>query len=274
MDLLTFVLWYLSIPTVAIFVGGMVYKVMRYALMARILVPKPEFRWREIAIRKGSFWDIGFWHWIKELIAVFLRPIIWSLRVNVLDFVGGLLMLHILGVILILFLVGTHVGIWFNYVPYLKLGIIDLTPLILLIEKIWFFLCLAVKYSTKVVALSPWSIIVIAGNAYVLALCVLAAIAYKFVDHLIKVKRGIINIRPGDFAALLLLLAVVLTGFLTAFSPITTPIPVQRLLLGLHVLFGEIFFMTLPFTKFSHFLFGYWYGKIHELYDAYAKRGV
>jgi len=273
-DLLSFVLWYLSIPTVAIFVGGLVYKVMRYALLARIHVPKPEFRWREKAIKKGSFWDIGFWHWIKEIIMVFLRPIIWCARSNVLDLVGGLLFLHIFGIILILFLVGTHVAIWLNYMPYLKLGALSLVPAAVAIEKFWFGLCLAVKYSAGVEHLSPWGLLTYAGNAYMLALIVIAAITYKFVDHLVKVKRHIINIRPGDFAALLLLLAVVLSGFAAAFSPITTPITVQRFLLGLHVLFGEIFFMVLPFTKFSHFVFGYWYGKIHELYDTYAKRGV
>ncbi len=294
MDLLTFALRYLSIPTIAILIAGFTYKAVRYALFARVYTPKPEFRWRDIAIRKGSFWDIGFWHWIKELLAVFLRPIIWSVRVNVIDFVGGLALLHIIGVIPILFLMCTHVSIWLSYVPYLAIGPISLTPLIELIQKIWYFFCIPVGIPSftagdgvfKIFAtvtstpglqgtiwsyLSPLALII---NGDVLTILAIAAVVYKIVDHIIKVCKGIINIRPGDFAALILLLCILVTGYVALHAASTTPPEVMRTLIGLHVLFAEIFFMTLPFTKFSHFLFGYWYGKIHELYDAYAKRGV
>jgi hypothetical protein len=31
--------------------------------------------------------------------------------------------------------------------------------------------------------------------------------------------------------------------------------------------------MYIPFSKYWHFVFGYWYGKIHEWYDLDLKRG-
>ncbi len=289
MDLLTFVLRYLSVPTVAILIAGFTYKALRYALFARVYTPKPEFRWREIAIKKGSFWDIGFWHWIRELLAVFLRPIIWSVRVNIIDFVGGLALLHIIGVIPILFLMCTHVSIWLNYLPYISIGPINLTPLVEFIQKVWYFFCIPVGFGKEVVKVfstvashpsllgtiwSYLSAIPLVLNGDVLTILAIAAVIYKIVDHTIKVARGIINIRPGDYVALILLLCILVSGFVALHAPATLPPEMFRTLLGIHVLFAEIFFMTLPFTKFSHFLFGYWYGKIHELYDAYAKRGV
>ncbi|MFZ8855186.1 MAG: hypothetical protein ACO2OQ_03365, partial [Thermofilaceae archaeon] len=47
-----------------------------------------------------------------------------------------------------------------------------------------------------------------------------------------------------------------------------------RLVLGTHILLAEVLVAVLPFTKFWHFVFGYWYGKLHEWYDLKYRRGA
>ena len=290
MDLLDFALYYLGPVTVAILVGGMVYKFIRYVAFARVHTPKPEFRWREHVEKHSGIFDIGFWHWVKGTLEAFLRPIIWSIRANTADFVGGLLLLHIVGVLPILFLRTTHVAIWLNYLPFMTLGPINLTPLIEFLDKLAYKLSIPSAPTAGALSHSIWGPLGIAVSADVLTVLAIAAVVYKLIDHVVKGCRGIINIRPGDIAMLLLLLAVLTTGFIAMHLPDTvsftrtlTPFlsietiginTIQRLMLGLHVLFAEILLMVLPFSKFVHLLYGYWYGKLHEIYDAYAKRGV
>ena len=64
MDLLEFAVRYLGVVTVAVLVGGMVYKFIRYVALARVHTPKPEFRWVEHIERHAGIFNIGFWHWI------------------------------------------------------------------------------------------------------------------------------------------------------------------------------------------------------------------
>ena len=290
MDLLEFTLYYLGPVTVAVLVGGMVYKFIRYVALARVHTPKPEFRWREHVEKHAGIFNIGFWHWVKGILEAFLRPIIWSIRVNIVDFIGGLLLLHIVGVLPILFLRTTHVAIWLSYIPFMSLGALNLTPLIELLSRLAYRLSIPGAPIAAALKHSLWGPLGVVLCADVLTILAVGAVVYKLIDHVAKACRGIINIRPGDIAMLLLLLAVLLTGFTALHLPDTvsftktlTPYlaietvgvnSIQRLGLGLHVLFAEILVMALPFSKFSHILYGYWYGKLHEVYDAYAKRGV
>ncbi len=290
MDLLDFALYYLGPVTVGILVGGLVYKFIRYVALARVHTPKPEFRWREHIEKHAGIFNIGFWYWIKGILEAFLRPIIWSIRAHIVDFIGGLLLLHIIGVLPILFLRTTHVAIWLSYLPFATLGPLNLTPAVIWLSKLAYKLSIPGAPSSWVLAHSIWGPAGIFLCADVLTILAIGAVMYKLIDHVIKACRGIINIRPGDIAMLLLLLAVLTTGFIALHLPDTVNITktltpflsveivgintIQRLVLGLHVMFAEILLMVLPFSKFAHLLYGYWYGKLHEVYDAYAKRGV
>jgi hypothetical protein len=44
--------------------------------------------------------------------------------------------------------------------------------------------------------------------------------------------------------------------------------------LGLHIASAVAFVAVWPFTKYFHFLWGFWYGKLHEWYDLALKRGA
>jgi hypothetical protein len=63
-------------------------------------------------------------------------------------------------------------------------------------------------------------------------------------------------------------------SFTEGFLGLYTDFDTYRLWLGLHVLFAELLLAWLPFSKYWHFVFGYWYGKLHEYWDTRVQRGA
>ena len=121
----------LFLPTVVIFLFGLAYKILRFIFHAKFIVPKPEYRWREEFEKHGLLAFIIYF--IKELIMVFLRPIIWLIRRGPHELIAGLGLLHLVGVIPILLLLSQHITIWLVYVP---------NAIRFAISGLWYFLSL------------------------------------------------------------------------------------------------------------------------------------
>ncbi len=241
----------------AVFTFGVTYRLARFLFFWR-RVPKASPRSRSSGDR------------IKGLITTFLHPIIGGLKKNPPDAIAGLLALHILGVIPLIFLMDHHIAAFDNLLP--KIGPLRyslLKPL-----SVPLSLSDSILRVQKGLALHTiWGPLVVILNGDVLAVMVLIGTGYKIGAWFVERARGAKNKRIGDLIALLLIVAIVTTGFLAAHH-LLPDVWDYRLVLGLHILLAELLLMVLPFTKFWHFVFGYWYGKLHEWYELKIVKGV
>lgn len=268
MDVLDFAVYVWFIPSVVIFAMGLTYRIFKFIFYRRVYEAKPPFRWREYVERYGAVVGYGFWHWLKELILVFIRPIWWTIRKEFQDFVFGLAFVHIIGIIPILLILGQHISIWVYYFR-------DIVPFAEPIVNLWYLLSTPLSMVSGFTHMPGiWGIATTLLNGDLLALLAIAGTCYKLGDHIVRLCRHIIHMRAGDFIALILVLCILVTGYLAARHLGYPNMEIYRLVLGLHVLFAELLLMFLPFTKFFHLIFGFWYGKIHEFYDMAIKRGV
>ena len=261
MDIFELAIYILPPYVVALFAFGVAYRVSRYIFMFR----RVPVRRRQ---RPASKLLVG-------LVKTFLDPLIIAARMRKSDFIGGLMLLHILGVIPLIFLLGQHVAMfsyWFP--PYSVLRPFSIpssatspaltltAPLKPASEMSWTFVE------------SVWGPLTVILNGDLLAVLAMLGVSYKIGDKLWRASRRVGHVRLGDFAALLLLLAILVTGFLATHHLPSGDIVTYRLVLGTHILLAEVLVAVLPFTKFWHFVFGYWYGKLHEWYDLKYRRGA
>ncbi len=239
-----------------VFVFGVVYRLFRFLVFWRKVV-KAEARSRGAGKRIAGFFK------------TFLDPIIEAFKNQPLEGLVGLLALHLIGLIPLIFLMDQHIESFNEILP--KIGGLSygvLAPLSVplgLTEAVT-----AVQQGLTIT--SSWGPLIIVLNGDVLATLALIAIGYKIGVKLMERGRGIQHIRIGDFLALILLAGIILFGFIAAHhlwsgSGYWTA-------LGIHILLAEILLMALPFTKFWHFVFGYWYGKLHEWYDLRVTKGA
>ncbi|ABU82544.1 hypothetical protein [Ignicoccus hospitalis] len=261
-DLFNFAVYYLLIPSVFVFSAGFTYRIVKMILNARIG-----------PAQKGhnSFPEL-----VKGLIMTFIRPILFSAKTRPDDFVTGLVFLHIIGVIPLLFLMGEHIAFWVYYVP----GYINLWPF-----NVPLSMTTAVLTVTSPITPSSnmafafvntiWGPLTVVLNGDLMALLVLIAIGYKCALRLTEIvlKHNHTPARIGDFVAYALLFLIVFFGYAAARHWPSSDVVTYRNVLGLHVLFAELLLMYIPFSKYWHFVFGYWYGKLHEWYDLDVKRG-
>ncbi len=219
---------------------------------------------------------------VKAFIMTFLEPIIHSIKKHPHDFTFGLVLLHVLGVLPIIFLLAQHVIIWASYFPPYWI-----------VAQLGLWIPESVTSSTLTVTApvppvsemtyrfvnSIWGPLTIILNGDVLAVLAILGVGGKIGMKIVEKIRGNRNVRIGDLIDYILLLGLLTTGFLAARHAfmehgIYTSVVTYKLLLGLHVLFAELLLMWLPFSKFWHFVFGYWYGKLHEFWDARVQKGV
>ena len=104
MGLYEFAVYDMFLPTVALFSFGMVYRLSRYLLLYK-RTAQPE--WRRTSIL----------HKIYLLIDAFLHAIVAAVKRSKVTFVTGMLFLHLLGVIPLIFLLSHHIAWWSYYFP-------------------------------------------------------------------------------------------------------------------------------------------------------------
>ncbi len=262
MDLLDFAIYVAPPYVVGIFAFGATYRLLKYLLFWK-RAPRPERRKR------------GAGHLAKELVMTFLDPIIQSIKRKPHDFITGLVMLHILGVIPLIFLLSQHIAFfayWFP--PYALLepfaiplsattgALSAVSPIKPVSEMQWGFVN------------TIWGPLTIILNGDVLAILAILGVSYKLGDKIVRRAQGLHHVRLGDFFDLTLLLLILVFGFLAAHHLPSGDIVTYRLMLGIHIILAEALVALLPFTKFWHFVFSFWFGKLHEWYDLKYTRGV
>lgn len=245
-----------------VFVIGTTYKLARFVSL------------RAPGVSRSRPRERGFKFKIISLIKTFVDPIILSLKYNPLDFVFGLLLLHLLGTIPLLFLLGQHIS-FFQY--YFKLyGI--LWPLALPISPsspATVSFELPFPFSSSQPTGTIWGPLTVILNGDVFSVSITVAIAYKLADKIHAYRKGVRSVRPWDITSLFLLLGIVWTGFFAAHHLVGLPGTIQyRNMLGLHILLADLLLLSIPFTNMWHITFSYIYGKLHEYWDLRLRKGV
>ena len=261
-DIFNFAVYYLLVPSLFIFSAGATYRIVKLIINAKI--PKAQ---------KG---ENGWGEMIKGLIMTFLRPIIFSAVAKPDDFIAGILLLHMVGVIPVLFLLSQHITWWSYYLPaYKALWIFNVPESITTSVLTVTSSVVPASQMSYTFVNTIWGPLVVILNGDLLSILVLIAIGYKCAVRLTEIlmKHSHTPKRYGDFIAYLLLFLIVFFGYAAARHWPSPNVAVYRNVLGLHVLFAELLFMYIPFSKYWHFVFGYWYGKLHEWYDNDIKRG-
>jgi len=257
-DLLVFSINYMFPFALTVFVLGATYKISRFIILKTKTTRAP---------RRGR----GAKTNLIGLIRTFLDPIIISLKENPIDFIFGLLLLHIIGTIPLLFLLGGHVA-FFSY--YFKQYSI-LWPLALPISPLTssqIIVSLTLPVEKTITLENVWGALNIVLNGDVLMISVIAALGYKLIDKIYEWRRGVTCIRPWDITSIILLFLIVVTGALAAhhvFESIN-----YRTVLGFHILLADLLLLSVPFTNMWHITFSYIYGKLHEFWDLRYRKGV
>ena len=246
----------------AIFAFGVVYRIGRMFALWKRPIKAPR------RARGGGYL-------VKTFIETFIDPIIFSLKKKPHDFTFGLLLLHLLGVLPIIFLLGEHVVVWSYYFPpywlvakwglWIPESIISgtltvTTPVPPVGEMSYMFVS------------NIWGPLNIILNGDLLAILALIGVGGKIGMKLLEAAKREKNVRLGDIIDYALLLGILLAGYLAA--RFRGDVIIYRELLALHVLFAELLLAWLPFSKYWHFVFGYWYGKLHEWWDTRYQRGA
>jgi len=254
-ELLEFALWYIFPTAIFIFIAGATYRLLRYVFLFRRGV---YIHRRTSAGRK-----------VSGLIWTFLRSSVFSVRWNAPEVVGGLIALHVLGLILLVFLLAHHVA----YLSYLFPPYGILWPLALPLNPISSYLAYTTPQGVVAEVGSIWGPLTIILNGDVLTAMALIGIVYKMVEKIYHKLRGAPHVRWGDLIIWPLLFTIVITGLL-ATHHVFPAIETYRFILGLHIASAALFLALMPFTKLFHFVWNFWYGKLHEWYDLVVKRGA
>lgn len=262
MTLYEFAVYDMMLPTIFIFVLGMAYRLSRYLFFYR-RTPQPD--WRRTSIS----------HKVIALIETFIFPIWASIKNAKINFVTGIFLLHLLGVIPLLFLLSHHIAWWSYYFPPYSL----LWPLAIPTSATSSALTVTSPVSPTTgmswnFVNTVWGPLTLILNGDLLTILAIVGTAFKLFEKFPKrFKEGLSRVRIGDFTALILLLVILVSGYMATHHLPSSDIATYKLSLGIHILSSEILVMILPFTKFFHFVFGYWYGKLHEAYDMW-RRGL
>ncbi|UXD21138.1 hypothetical protein IPA_00500 [Ignicoccus pacificus DSM 13166] len=260
--MLGFALYYMLVPSVFVFAAGASYRIVRMLATARF-PPAQRRPWSWIEAIKGIIW-------------VFLRPIVFVGKTRTDDLIVGLILLHVVGVIPVLFLLAQHMSWWVYYFPPYKYLWIFAVPLSIT-SSVLTVTATVVPTTTMshVFVDTIWGPLTAILNGDLLAIFVMVAIGYKCALRLVELitKHSHTPRRLGDFIAYALLFGIIFSGYVAARHRPSPDVATYMNVLGLHVLLAEILLMYIPFSKYWHFVFGYWYGKLHEWYDTDLKRG-
>ncbi|QOJ78072.1 hypothetical protein IG193_04570 [Infirmifilum lucidum] len=262
MDLLDFAIYVAPPLVVAIFLFGVGYRIGRYIFFWR---RKPSALRRQRPLLKLF---IG-------LIKTFLDPLIQGFKYRKGDFLGGLVALHILGVIPLIFLLGQHVAMFSYWIPfYLALRPLAIPSSITSSSLTALANVVPSSDMSWTFVNTVWGPLTVILNGDLLAILAIIGVSYKIGDKIVRLVHKLGNARIGDWYALVLLLAILVSGFMATHHLPSGETGTYRTVLGIHILLAELLVATLPFTKFWHFVFGYWYGKLHEWYDLKYNRGA
>ncbi len=264
-DIYSFAVYRFFWIALAIFVFGSIYRIAKLVL-----------RWRRVVKAEPRRRGVGAM--IVGLIRTFLDPIIFSIKTKPYDFIAGMLALHLLGVIPLIFLLAQHVVFFAYWIPIY--GVVAKWGL-------WIPLSMTTSTLEITTPIYPpstsftntiWGPLVVILNGDVLAILAILAVAFKLGVKIIEQAHGLQHVRWSDYFSLGLLLFILLTGYMAArhhtLSAETMDVATYRTILGLHILAAEVLLAITPFSKYWHFVFGYWYGKFHEWYDVRVQKGL
>jgi uncharacterized membrane protein len=256
MDLYQLAVFVLFPLALYIFAFGAAYRVLRYIFLYEKGVYVPRSR--------------GAGHAIKELIMTFLRPVKFASRTNPVEAFAGLVALHFVGLIPLVFLLAHHIAYLEYLIPFYGV----LRPLAIPISSTTGAIQVTTPTGYVQHVESIWGPLTIVLNGDVLTIFALIGIVYKTTEKLVdKLWHKSKKVRIGDLLIWPLLLAIVVTGWL-ATHHYPPGVDAYRFVLGFHIASAAVFVAVWPFTKYFHFLWGYWYGKLHEWYDLALKRGA
>ena len=200
----------------------------------------------------------------------------WSSKTMKREIAGGLVALH-LALILVVLLLAQHIVYIEQYIPFFSV----LWPLAIPLSPTTGTLTVTAPFTPTQVGMSDvfvntiWGPLTVILNGEVLTIIGMLGVGYKIGEkiYLAVVERAKFA-RIGDLWIYGVLVFVIVTGLLAAFHLPSEDVATYRDVLGLHILSGELLLMTFPFTKYFHAVWGFWYGKLHEWYDLYIKRGT
>ncbi len=265
-DIYSFAVYVFFPAAIVVFFSGLLYEGLRLfmALQRKRWLP-------ELEVSRGRLLLLflrGYYHAVVD-------PVARAVRRRRKDILLGMLALHFLGVIPLVFLHANHVAFYAWYFkPYSLLwplaippssttgSLVVLAPVEPVSQFLWTFHD------------SIWGPLTIVLNGDVVLTLATLAVAFKVGEKLVGLARG--ETRPSDLLMMLLLLAILVTGFLAAShkdpSGATVNIVEYRTILGIHIMLAGLFLALLPFTKFKHF-FTMWLGKAIEAVENEVVRG-
>ncbi|KSW11626.1 hypothetical protein CF15_02005 [Pyrodictium occultum] len=261
-DIYSFAVYYFFWVALLVFSFGAAYRIVKQILFWRRVV-KAESRNRGIGAR------------IIGLIRTFIDPIIFSIKKKPHDFLAGLVALHLLGVLPLIFLLAHHVAFFSYWFPWYKRLVAD-TGLWIPLSATTSTLTVTSPVKVEFVN-SIWGPLTAILNGDVLAILAIIGVTFKIGMKIAEQATGLRHVRWSDYFSLGLLLFILLTGYAAArhsTGASIVDVGMYRTILGLHILGAELLLMLIPFSKFWHFVYGYWYGKLHEWYDVRVQKGL
>ncbi|MGC9130621.1 MAG: hypothetical protein ACP5H5_03440 [Pyrobaculum sp.] len=254
-DILDFSLEVLFPVALVIFVAGVAYRVLKYVFTFR----------RGVYVNRPTGWGYRIW----RLVDTFLHPVIFNLKTKPLELLNGFLFFHILGVILLIFLLAQHIAYIEKIIPFYGL----LWPLAIPLSSSTGALTVTSPVGNIKFVNSIWGPLTLLLNGDFLTIFAVIGVFYKVIEKTIEKIKGARHVRTGDLLIWPLLFVIIVTGWLTAHH-VASDMTGYRLLLGLHIASAALFVVVWPFTKYFHFIWGYWFGKLYEWYNLTLRRGV
>jgi hypothetical protein len=249
--------------SILIFIFGATYRIVRLILA---------YRRRPWIITRSR---AGVKTLILGAINVYIYPPLFAIFRNRRDFILGLLAVHFIGLIPLIFLLGQHVAFFSYYIPGYHILWPFAIPLSFTTSTLE-----ATKYigppsiANVDFTHSIWGPLTILLNGDVLTIIVLAAIGFKFGERLYAMIKD--GHRASDTILLLHLLLIIITGAMAAhhLSLAGASVEGYRAVISTHIILVSLFLILLPYTKYWHFVFGMWFGKFVEWIDRTWMRGA
>ncbi|NOZ30923.1 MAG: hypothetical protein GXO68_03120 [Crenarchaeota archaeon] len=262
-DLYSLAIYIIFPLSIIIFIVGFAYRITRLILALR--------RKKWVAYRA----PVGITTLILGLVNVYIYPPLFAAFRNKKDLVLGLMAVHMVGLLPLIFLLGQHVAFYAYFIPIYSL----LWPLAIPISAATGSLPLFQQFepaiATQPFHSSIWGPLTVVLNGDVLTIISLVAVGFKLGERLyMMVKEGH---RPSDVILYIHLTLILITGALAAHHeslPFLTGASAYRSVLGLHMILAGLFLALVPFTKYWHFVFGMFFGKIVEWIDRTVMRGA
>lgn len=257
-DIYSFAVYVFFPAAIVVFLSGIIYEALRLVLAWRRKRWLPELENIGVA-RLLVLFAKGYYHALTE-------PTLQGLKRRKRDILIGTLALHFLGVIPLIFLHANHVAFYAWYFPpYGLLWSLAIPPSSTTGSLVVLAPVEPVSQFSYTFHDSIWGPLTVVLNGDVVMTLATIAVAFKIGEKLVGLYGG--ETRPSDLLMLLLLLAILVTGFLAAShsspSGETLNIVEYRTILGIHIILAGLFLALLPFTKYKHFIL-MWIGKAIE----------